>query len=787
MIGTMHRNLLLVIFCTGPVVTRADQPDDPKGDPNKALEYPQNSLGGSYTGWTELQNISQFDNSEAPAVPGEAGLVPVAGGKVRIPFFLIWTAGEREDLWADAHFLASMEQLILSDSDTPSCRNYLNQTFGEKLDFFKEGDLIPIKLPKMLGQYFQGQHPNRMFFNDLAEATKQLDWDAYDNDNIEGRLTKDGKNDQDDNEADMVVLIMVTGNAQLVGTKRSWVEWTTDSGWGSPTSKEKLLQPQPVGNPADKIEISSFCFGRVFEDEDATIPRSIGWVVHEILHCFGLPDLYDDDKSSAGCGCFCSMSWGMHGVIEKTSSPNWHAVPVFPSAWCRQQLGFSARGEVRYPAPGEPALEDDVSLPSPLDVGPNSFVRFDLPPKEGSPHYLLVELRGPGLNQPPYYDWDQEFKKKGFLIWEIDESVGKKYKNSSGEQLVNPIWPSCLVGPRSWYTDWNRQNDTDSRPLVGLLQRRNPPSVIQGNLPSNRVYDDTCVWDLPDQVCEHMGVKLFDFNPGTRHFKYRVTNPTGTPPLPPDTIAINPTPASVAPSAPGDEMSLVYTGTGAQLRKSVPPQIASRMERLFAEYPRYDFAVRENNGQTVVAAPVPVTSSTAMAKNVISQIKSMNLLANGTDDYQNNGKVTVSKESIDKLFKDKTREIQASLYARVDGQEIRVSGLQMRLSRTGQDADKITYKVPTATALPNLPKDLKGTLSKEAFQDFIQNRFPRFIAKKATEGKLPEWELVAEKDSGKLKWQCRIPTVPASRPIVLEIDASQDQNQLGSKTLVKLK
>jgi M6 family metalloprotease-like protein len=57
----------------------------------------------------------------------------------------------------------------------------------------------------------------------------------------------------------------------------------------------------------------------------------IGVFCHEFGHAFGLPDLYDTDRGSAGVGHWCLMGSGSWNTVTQ---------PSHMSAWCKNELGW---------------------------------------------------------------------------------------------------------------------------------------------------------------------------------------------------------------------------------------------------------------------------------------------------------------------------------------------------------------------------------------------------------------------------------------------------------------
>lgn len=125
---------------------------------------------------------------------------------------------------------------------------------------------------------------------------------------------------------------------------------------------------------------------------------NMGTYAHEIAHNFGLPDLYDYDKSSSGIG-----SWGLMGsgnYLLKNGAPN----PSHFSAWSKQELGLL-----------EPTVVDiEVSQSYTLDAASSSPDVLKIPIT--SSEYYLIEYRS---TEASYYD--AAIHSSGILIWHIDE------------------------------------------------------------------------------------------------------------------------------------------------------------------------------------------------------------------------------------------------------------------------------------------------------------------------------------------------------------------------------
>jgi M6 family metalloprotease-like protein len=138
---------------------------------------------------------------------------------------------------------------------------------------------------------------------------------------------------------------------------------------------------------------------------DADIAR-LGVLVHEMLHPFGLPDLYDRagpfDPLSARLG-----GLGNYDIMSNPSGQrNSQARPGHLSAWSREQLGWLSPIEI---------TQDGTYRLRPLELYPDAFKISRCDPGE----YLLLENR-----QPIPGDFDEDmYDPAGILVYHIDTNV----------------------------------------------------------------------------------------------------------------------------------------------------------------------------------------------------------------------------------------------------------------------------------------------------------------------------------------------------------------------------
>jgi immune inhibitor A len=127
---------------------------------------------------------------------------------------------------------------------------------------------------------------------------------------------------------------------------------------------------------------------------------TVGVFAHELGHLFGLPDLYDGDKSSYGVGRWSLMgrgSWNGPGQLGGS--------PAFLDAWSRAQLGFVNPTVIKSNTTGSSIPAAETS---------NTVYRLWTNGKIGS-EYFLVENR-------QRTSYDTYLPQAGLLIWHIDQN-----------------------------------------------------------------------------------------------------------------------------------------------------------------------------------------------------------------------------------------------------------------------------------------------------------------------------------------------------------------------------
>ncbi|SYZ72782.1 exported hypothetical protein [Candidatus Zixiibacteriota bacterium] len=123
----------------------------------------------------------------------------------------------------------------------------------------------------------------------------------------------------------------------------------------------------------------------------------IGVFCHEFGHILGLPDLYDYDHSSAGCGYWTIMANGSYNGDSR--------VPACFDSWCKSQIGFLSPTNVT-------ANMTDVQLPV-AAWNPVAY-RLWANGSIGS-QYFIVENR-------QLTGFDSYLPGQGILVWHVNEN-----------------------------------------------------------------------------------------------------------------------------------------------------------------------------------------------------------------------------------------------------------------------------------------------------------------------------------------------------------------------------
>ncbi|HHI03750.1 MAG TPA: M6 family metalloprotease domain-containing protein, partial [candidate division Zixibacteria bacterium] len=204
------------------------------------------------------------------------------------------------------------------------------------------------------------------------------------------------------------------------------------------------------------------------EGEESGMLSSFGQVglfAHEFGHVLGLPDLYDTDYSSRGCGEWTVMSFGSWNDYGRT--------PPHFDPWCKKQLGF-----IDYNICTENITEADFPA---VEYDP-AIYRLWAEGTSGD-EYFLVENRR-------QYGFDLFVPGEGLLIWHIDETAW-----GSDDEWHPLVMLEQADGRFDLQEDRNDGDGSD--PYPGIL---NITEFGDNTVPNSRAYSGTItevgVWDI---------------------------------------------------------------------------------------------------------------------------------------------------------------------------------------------------------------------------------------------------------------------------------------------------
>lgn len=221
-----------------------------------------------------------------------------------------------------------------------------------------------------------------------------------------------------------------TGNPNLVWSHK-WQLSNTGSGCPGPYQ-------------GDGVEIDVYSMEPELIDlTDSRI--TVGVFAHEFGHVLGLPDLYDRDGSTVGIGLFGIMAAGSWGDANGTGLLGEY--PTHFCAWAKYQFGWldNLVEVARYGVPQREDLQVAAAASNPIAVrmleDPNGadWEQYE----GGTGEYFLIENRF-------QTGFDRSLPGNGLLILHVDDS--------------------------------RQHNDTESHPLVGIMQADGDEDFLLSNL-----------------------------------------------------------------------------------------------------------------------------------------------------------------------------------------------------------------------------------------------------------------------------------------------------------------
>lgn len=210
----------------------------------------------------------------------------------------------------------------------------------------------------------------------------------------------------------------------------------------------------------DGVDIEMFaCASELWTDADGNIALAgIGRFCHELLHTFGLKDMYDTYRSD-NKAYWAAGLWGSTSIMDGGYLNNSGHTPPNLNAIEREMLGLGT------------ALTDTVGRVSIKPVQEGEWLRFN---SEVDGEYYLAEYRnGEG--------WDRYIGGHGMLIYHIDRSQNstgeisgrnvsaakrwqKNYVNSNPQHQCADLIEASGVSDRIWRTE-----RLDNSQLPGLF------------------------------------------------------------------------------------------------------------------------------------------------------------------------------------------------------------------------------------------------------------------------------------------------------------------------------
>ena len=169
-------------------------------------------------------------------------------------------------------------------------------------------------------------------------------------------------------------------------------------------------------SPSFMIDVGTYCVTSVFRGVEGNGIARIGVLLHEMLHTFGLPDLFDLNRSDqrGGVGFYSIMSdvWrqGTDGMLPGHLDP-----------WSKIKLGWVNPIQI---------TSDGTYVLQPSAMAPEVFI-LDGPYPEVE--YLLIENR-------QAMSYDEGLPTSGALIWHIDEDA--QLNTEAGGTYQGAAWPA---------------------------------------------------------------------------------------------------------------------------------------------------------------------------------------------------------------------------------------------------------------------------------------------------------------------------------------------------------
>jgi M6 family metalloprotease-like protein len=284
------------------------------------------------------------------------------------------------------------------------------------------------------------------FITKVLELTSDVDWGLYDNDGPDG-LPNSG---DDDGYVDALAVIQPTAGAECGGEDKDDRIWSHR--WALSARGSVFITTVPAAG-GGFIRIDDYFIQPVLDCSEQDL-NPIGVISHELGHAFGLPDLYDTNRSDgrhAGAGNWDLMSSGSFGCDNRSPER-----PCHMGAWTKSILGWA---DITTVLP-----ESDLSVLTldPVETGGRIY-RVDA--IDGSGEYFLLENR-------QRLGYDQNLLGEGLLVWHIDPDWVSRHWSTVNASQHRGVWLRQADGRDDLgEVDGGRGDSGDPFPYVGEKTR----------------------------------------------------------------------------------------------------------------------------------------------------------------------------------------------------------------------------------------------------------------------------------------------------------------------------
>ncbi|MES2738372.1 MAG: hypothetical protein V4672_18775 [Verrucomicrobiota bacterium] len=774
--------LLPPASATPPGLPPADQPTTPLpawfGAHREYVQDLQRNLGPLFS----------------PGVNIDLAIGQPATAPMRVPIFLVMLQDTPDK---DALIAHTQKALFGPRGLQP----YLNNLMDGMHRFLDPADFVPVVLDKTWDHYLDRQFPRESppgvwpLFDDisaaLARENRSLLRDHYIAKNRDNQRLGRGRGvpAPDENTIDGCIFIFAFPQAPL-HAYRNWFH-------------QRPVMPTLKSASGDSFKVDSYIGlhayihnGLVASPLPANTPFYPGYLHHEFLHLFRVPDTYDRDYQSHGCGCWCSMSWGMFGGSDAKET-----TPVWPGAWVRRFLNPSS--EITFLPQDATTQARLTKLTHALSTrSGKKILKLPIPtPSESHERYLLVELRGDAKSGETFL-WDEPACPRSFLVWDVDESIGRTFIGNSD----NDPWPlSTYPG---------NQNDDDDTPLVALIPRKyshqaSPPELRRRNLGSSedvRHFSDIGTWRNPTDVLKYEGWTLSGWNPATGqvNFQYTPTADTPVPPAPaPPPLVLPPSAPLAAPGTPAAPDTpavtvvpelIIATGTADVVSKQLPDDVNKRLDAFYTYFPEQQRITVEPSGGIEITTMV-ANNPTKARKSLKEQIQLLDGVLGGKVSHfkakirDRSGATTSTTidNAVTRLLENQ-KTITLEPYITVADKAIRVTGAPITIEQQpdpAKPADPNSFRIHIPSKLAFSEEQI-AALTQSIKETPLLQKTEVISYLRGLNLELPDdmdWQITADNDSGELTWQATL-KFPDKSQRTLSLPAL---GKLGPDTVIKVK